>query len=299
LTPQYYAVIKMVAESVLRADFSFSMVIYAITKMRGYNRNRMTLITSEEKNLCMPGKIREQQIIPDVLCRSMRKIKLVIFDIGGTIIEDNGEVIGAFSAALEANGLQAAEEELTEMKGASKRSVITQFVERQWGKDAAGNEGRIAKTYEDFKKQLESSFSNGRVKPIRGAVATFAWLKTQNIICATTTGFYKSVTDCILKSAGWQDTFGANICSEDVKTGRPAPFMIFRAMEATGVGDVREVLNVGDTRLDLQAGNRAGVLGVIGVLTGIQKEDRLRPESPSYLIPSVAELPTLIENHYS
>jgi phosphoglycolate phosphatase-like HAD superfamily hydrolase len=75
--------------------------------------------------------------------------------------------------------------------------------------------------------------------------------------------------------------------------------MIFRAMEATGITNKAEVLNVGDTRLDLQAGKRAGVLGVIGVLTGIQKADRLRPESPSYLIPSIADLPSLIEAHYS
>jgi phosphonatase-like hydrolase len=228
----------------------------------------------------------------------MQKIRLVIFDIGGTIIEDNGEVIDSFSAALKANGLEASQAELTEMKGSSKRAVITKFVERQFGKDPA-NEARIAKAYEDFKKQLESSFSNGGVKPIRGAVATFEWLKARNILCATTTGFYKSVTDGILKSAGWQNTFAANICSEDVKIGRPAPFMIFRAMEAAGVDDVREVLNVGDTRLDLQSGNRSGVRGVIGVLTGIQKEDRLRPESPSYLIPSVADLPSLVEQHYS
>jgi phosphoglycolate phosphatase len=68
---------------------------------------------------------------------------------------------------------------------------------------------------------------------------------------------------------------------------------------ATRIANAREVLNVGDTRLDLQAGKRAAVLGVIGVLTGIHKEDRLGPESPSYLIPSVADLPSLIEAHYS
>lgn len=237
--------------------------------------------------------------LPVVSCGAMPKIKLVIFDIGGTIIEDNGEVIGAFSAALEGNGLHATRAELTELKGASKRAVITTFVERQWGKAAAGNEARIAKAYEDFKGRLEASFSNGGVKPIRGAADTFAWLKTRNIVCATTTGFYRSVTERILNSAGWQDTFSANVCSDDVKSGRPAPFMIFHAMEATGVADVRQVLNVGDTRLDLQAGNRAGVLGVIGVLTGIHKEDRLRPELPSHLIASVADLPSLIEHHYS
>jgi phosphoglycolate phosphatase len=75
--------------------------------------------------------------------------------------------------------------------------------------------------------------------------------------------------------------------------------MIFRAMEACRVGDVREVLNVGDTPLDIQSGNRAGVLGVIGVLTGLHKEDTLQRELPSHLIPSVADLAALMEAHYS
>ena len=103
----------------------------------------------------------------------------------------------------------------------------------------------------------------------------------------------------ILDSAGWRETFAANICSDDVKVGRPSPYMIFHAMEASGIDNVRQVLNVGDTPLDIQAGTRAGVLGVIGVLTGVHKEARLSQESPSHLIPSVAEIPSLIEAHYS
>jgi phosphonatase-like hydrolase len=229
----------------------------------------------------------------------MRTVRLVIFDIGGTIIEDNGEVIASFSAALAANGLTATDAELKELKGSSKRDVIKKFVERQWGFEEAKNEERIGKAYGDFKAALESKFTNGGVKPVAGARATFAWLKANNIVCATTTGFYRSVTEIVLSSAGWREMFAANICSDDVKDGRPAPFMIFRAMEAARIGDVREVLNVGDTPLDLQAGSRAGVLGVIGVLTGIHKQERLLRESPSHLIASVAELPSLIETHYS
>jgi phosphonatase-like hydrolase len=229
----------------------------------------------------------------------MRKVRLVIFDIGGTIIEDNGEVISSFSAALAANGLTASAAELKEVKGSSKRDVIKKFVERQYGKDAAGNDERIRKAYEDFKSELERMFSDGAVKPIPGAGATFAWLKAQNIACATTTGFYRSVTEGILISTGWREKFAANICSDDVKDGRPAPFMIFRAMEKARIDDVRDVLNVGDTPLDIQSGNRSGVLGVIGVLSGIHKKERLLQESPSHLISSVADLPSLIETHYS
>ena len=63
----------------------------------------------------------------------MSKIRLVIFDIGGTIIEDHGEVVASFCAALAANGLAASEAEIRELKGSSKRDVIKKFVERQWG----------------------------------------------------------------------------------------------------------------------------------------------------------------------
>ena len=229
----------------------------------------------------------------------MRNVRLVIFDVAGTIIEDHGEVIDAFSDALSANGLTATEAELKELKGSSKRDVIKTFVERQWGAGDAGNGERIRRAYDDFKRALESKFANGGAKPIRGAGEAFAWLKAQQILCATTTGFYRAVTDAILRAVGWQDTFVANICSDDVPEGRPAPYMIFRAMEAARIGDVRAVLNVGDTPLDLQAGARAGVLGVIGVLSGIHDADRLRRESPDHLMASVADLPSLIETHYS
>ena len=229
----------------------------------------------------------------------MSKIRLVIFDIGGTIIEDHGEVVASFRGALAANGLPASEAEIKELKGSSKRDVIKIFVERQWGREDSGNEDRIQKAYGDFRTELENRFSNGGVKPIPGAEAAFAWLKAHDIVCATTTGFYRSVTDRILDSAGWQKTFAANICSDDVKVGRPSPYMIFHAMEASGIDNVRQVLNVGDTPLDIQAGTRAGVLGVIGVLSGVHKEARLSEERPSYLIPSVADIPPLIEAHYS
>src|ERR1700730_14849399 len=229
----------------------------------------------------------------------MSRIRLVIFDIGGTIIEDHGEVVASFCAALAANGLVASEAEIKELKGSSKRDVIKKVVERQWGNVDAGNEDRLRKAYGDFRTEVESRFSNGGVRPIPGAEAAFAWLKARDMMCATTTGFYRSVTDRILDSAGWRETFAANICSDDVKVGRPSPYMIFHAMEATGIDNVRQVLNVGDTPLDIQAGTRSGVIGVIGVLSGIHKEARLLQEYPSHLIPSVADIPSLIEAHYS
>lgn len=219
----------------------------------------------------------------------MSAIRLVVFDIAGTIIEDHGEVLTSFRKALEKNGIAATEAELSEWKGASKKEVIRHFVEA---------EDEANKTYDDFRSLLEGSYRDGGIVPIQGAKDTFAWLRERGIRMATTTGFYREVTDLILEKSDWRGWFQANVSSSDVLQGRPSPLMIFRAMELSGIRERSEVMNVGDTPLDLQAGTNAGVAGVVGVLTGLHKEERLRREPHTHIIDSVAKLPQLIEEHF-
>jgi phosphoglycolate phosphatase len=60
----------------------------------------------------------------------MDAIKLVIFDVAGTIVEDRGEVLDAFAEALDKHGIPHTDAELKEWKGASKLEVIRYFVQR-------------------------------------------------------------------------------------------------------------------------------------------------------------------------
>lgn len=143
------------------------------------------------------------------------------------------------------NGIPAEENGLSEWKGASKREVIRHFVQWQTGGNALAANQRIAKTYWDFRQMLEDHYQNNGVVPIQGVKATFDWLLDHNIHIATTTGFYREVNDLILKKAGWEKIFHASVCSDDVALGRPAPFLIFHAMEAAQVTDVSQVVNVG------------------------------------------------------
>ena len=222
-------------------------------------------------------------------------IKLVVFDIAGTIIEDRGEVLEAFAGALDHGGIAFSGAELQEWKGASKREVIRHFVQRQHG---VGSGEAVAATYAEFRRKLEGHYREKGVIPIAGAAETFAGLRERGIRIATTYGFYREVSTLTLELAGWSEIFDANISSSDVVMGRPAPFMIFRAMEATGVTSVHEVINLGDTPLDLQAGTNAGVREVVGVLTGLHGKDRLEQEPHTALLPSVADLPAWIKTRY-
>lgn len=219
----------------------------------------------------------------------MSGIRLVVFDIAGTIIEDHGEVVQAFASALRTNGIAFTENELKRWKGASKREVIRHFV----GQGGPKREQLVEATYRSFRAELECAYGRG-LRPIAGAETTFGWCLDHGILMATTTGFYAEISNLILDRTGWHNLFATNISSHDVRQGRPAPYMIFRAMEQTGVTNVREVMNVGDTPLDLQAGTGAGAGAVVGVLTGAHTREELEREPHTHIIESVAQLPNLI-----
>jgi phosphonatase-like hydrolase len=112
---------------------------------------------------------------------------------------------------------------------------------------------------------------------------------------ALTTGFDRDVTALLLTALRWdRDVVDAVVCGDDVRQGRPAPYLLFHAMEATGVANVRQVANVGDTTLDLSAAQNAGVRWSIGVLTGAHERARLESAPHTHIVASVADVPPVV-----
>ena len=224
----------------------------------------------------------------------MNDIDLVIFDMAGTTILDAGQVPEAFSTVLGAHGIEVTDEALRAARGASKREAIRHFVERQIPGDVKEVNTRTEKIFASFREHLARKYTESGVSSIPGAVETFVWLRSQGIKIALNTGFDRTITTLLLEALGWdKDTVNAMICGDDVPQGRPAPYLIFRAMESTGIISVHQVANVGDTALDLQAGWNAGVRWNIGVLSGAHKKDHLEKAPHTHLIPSLAVLPDL------
>jgi phosphoglycolate phosphatase-like HAD superfamily hydrolase len=80
--------------------------------------------------------------------------------------------------------------------------------------------------------------------------------------------------------------------------GRPAPFMIFHAMRELNIQSVHSVVKVGDTPADMLEGHNAGCTGIIGVLTGMLPPQAWGKYRHTHIIPSVAELPELLEREF-
>lgn len=219
----------------------------------------------------------------------MNGLQLVVFDMAGTTIEDAGQVPEAFTTVLRRRGMDISAEQLRAVRGASKRDAIRHFVRERHGGDV---ELLTESLFQEFRDHLAELLQSGGVRPIPGARESFDWLRSQNVRVALGTGFDRLTTDLIVEAVGWKEgVVDAIVCGDDVPQGRPAPYLIFRAMERTGTIDVRHVACVGDTVLDLQAGNNSGARHVIGVLTGAHGLEQLQRQSHTGLIASVAELP--------
>jgi phosphonatase-like hydrolase len=225
----------------------------------------------------------------ELKAQGMNEVELVIFDLAGTTVEDRGEVPDAFVGALAEHGIEVTREQLSAVRGSSKRQAVLSFVP-----EGPGQRARAAAVYDSFRGRLARRYQTDRVCPVAGAATTFRSLRERGVRVALNTGFDRETTALLLDALGWGGgVFDAVVCGDDVARGRPAPYLIFRAMEAAGASSVHRVANVGDTTLDLLAGHNAGVRWNIGVLSGAHGRTLLEGAPHTHLLPSVAELPGL------
>jgi phosphonoacetaldehyde hydrolase len=153
---------------------------------------------------------------------------------------------------------------------------------------------------------------------IPGVNDTVALLRARGIRVAATTGYNREMMRVVLRSAeagGFVPD--AACCAEDVPVGRPAPWMVFRSMEALGVFPPSAVVNIGDTVPDVASGVNAGAWSIgitrTGNMLGLDERaaaqlpptemksrlaaaaDALRAAGAHYAVESFAELPSVID----
>jgi phosphonoacetaldehyde hydrolase len=194
----------------------------------------------------------------------------------------------------------------------------TESVSAKW-RAATGRdwtEADVIDLYRDVTpRQVEAAKTYSDLVP--GVLATVHDLRQRGIKIAGTTGYFHEAAAAILaasKRQGHEPDF--NICADDVPAGRPAPWMIFRCMEALGVYPPATVVKVGDTVIDVEDGRNAGCwsVGVIdssnemGITTTefaalpvAEKAarrgfvaDRFRSAGAHSVIDTLAELPGLV-----
>ncbi len=213
---------------------------------------------------------------------------LVILDMAGTTVRDDGVVIDAFHAALGDAGISLespdgarAERIVHETMGQSKIDVFRAVL---------GDEPAAQRANAVF-EQAYGEF--GAIRPCRtdpGRRATLHELREGGFTICLTTGFSVFTRELLVKELGWESLIDLALSPADAGRGRPYPDMLWTAMLQLRVPSVEEVVVVGDTASDMQSGRRAGIARRLGVLTGADGADRLRAGGATRVIRSVNKL---------
>jgi len=219
---------------------------------------------------------------------------LAALDMAGTTVDEGGLVYSAVeSAVAEVVGGPVPAELMLQWKGTSKEEAIAGLLRAMGSYDS---HAYVTKVYEIFAGKLEEAYDRTPPAPFPGVVEMFETLRRAGVKVALQTGYAAPVASSIMTGLGWTvgATVDALVTSDAVAASRPAPYLVFHAMEATGVRDVRRVLTAGDTPNDLGAGMNAGAGFVVGVTTGSFTRSQLEAEPHTHILDSVAAVPTLL-----
>jgi len=222
----------------------------------------------------------------------MVTLDLVVFDLAGTTVQATDQVAGAFRSAFQQYGMTVSEDAISSVRGRSKREAITELVESRSGVDDPA--AIAAGVYREFRRTLMQRYEQSDVDVVEGAVETFSWLRSRGVAIALSTGFDRLLANLLLERVGWTQTIDAVVCNDDVPRGRPAPYLIYRAMEWLGCDQAGKVAAVGDTVSDLQAAHNAGIGRGIGVLSGAHSRAQLEACPHTTIIDSVKDLPSIL-----
>lgn len=233
----------------------------------------------------------------------MSSLQLVVLDMAGTTVRDQHEVEACFAEAAAATGLVATPARILAAQGQAKRAVFEALWREQLGPATpVALAARVDESYHAFRDILEAHYRAADVQPTAGCLALFGLLRAHGIGIALTTGFYRGVTDLLLRRLGWDAGLDArhrggpgslidlSVASDEVAAGRPAPLLIEKAMRTLGITDPRRVWNVGDTPCDLESGRRAGCARSLGVVNGTHSRAQLAACPNDGLFESLAAL---------
>ena len=219
-------------------------------------------------------------------------VRLVVMDMAGTTVADDGAVEEAFQAALDAVELTAADLDddptayIRRTMGQSKIAVFTELL--------GGDHHLAERANRAFEVGFDRSVDRGEVTAMPGAVDAFARLRDAGVRTCLTTGFSPATRGRIITALGWEGAVDLALSPADAGRGRPWPDMILTAVLRLHIDDVAEVAVVGDTTSDLEAGARAGASLVVGVLSGAHSAEELADAPHTHLGASIADVPDLV-----
>ena len=202
----------------------------------------------------------------------MPDLRLVIFDVDGTLVDSQAEIMAAMTLAFESEGLALpVRATVLSIVGLSLAEAFAALCP-----DADNTQrARLVEAYKGAFMQLRTD--NQEMGPLfPGARDALDVLRAQDhTLLAVATGKSRRGLDKVLERHGLTGVFHSEQVA-DHHPSKPNPSMILTALNETGVLQ-QNALMLGDTTFDMDMARAAGIKK-IGVSWGYHPAETLRPD---------------------
>lgn len=222
----------------------------------------------------------------------MGPLKLVLFDVDGTLIDSQHAIVAAMEAAAD-------EADLPLPTRADTLSVVglslVEAVRRLFADHPEDVQARAVESYRRAymtgrDREGAPPFYDGILDVVRKLGAR------DEVLLGTATGMSRRGMRRIIDAYGLEHLFATTQTADD-HPSKPDPAMVLAALRETGV-EPRHAVFVGDTAYDIQAGRAAGVF-TIGVTWGYHAADDLERAGADAVIDTVDALVPTIDRLWS
>jgi phosphoglycolate phosphatase len=221
----------------------------------------------------------------------MSPVRLVLFDLDGTLVDSAPDIAVAANAALIAVGHAArSEEEIRYFIGSGAERLIHRCLTGQRDEDALPSLHEAA--YAEFQRQYAAHVS-ARSRLFPGVLETLATLSAAGMPMGCITNKPERFTHPLLKDLGLSGYFRIVLGGDSLPVKKPDPAPLLHAAEACGVSPQESVM-VGDSLTDLAAARAAG-MRIFCVSHGYPAGVDLRTHAPDAWVDDMRDfLPTLL-----
>ena len=204
-----------------------------------------------------------QQMVQTIL--SKFKTQAVIFDLDGTLIDNNSYHRQTWEKYLEKIGKKISEEEFNaNMNGRTNEDAIKYI----FGKDIS-NEDSLKHTLE--KESLYREIYKPFIKPVPGLIDFLQILKSKNIPMAIATSGIQPNIDFMFENIPIKQYFDLVVNSSHIKKGKPDPEIYLKVASLLHVSP-KNCLVFEDAAVGIKSAKAAG-MKVIAVATTQPKEE--------------------------
>jgi len=214
----------------------------------------------------------------------MAKIKAVLFDLDGTLVDTFESIVISFNEALKFLGAKPANRKiLTESIGAPHEVTLKKFVPK-------ATQEEIHKATDVFRK-TRAKTTDRYTKVLPGVSKLLKNLKSKNIKTGVVTTTAKAMSEHILKAANLYNLIDVLITRDDVENLKPDPEPVLKALVKLNLNN-DECVMVGDHPNDIISAKSANVRVI--AIPNVYDKEILEKYKPDYIFDRIIDVESVI-----